>query len=177
MNHMSIMELKSTAGGSNSKPLQSEPESQQPNNSNGFRVTIEILPITAFVFLTYNFCIATYRSRNKPWDLSFLISCYVELVMFFCCLKKHENLPADASTELRDRVKGAVWVLSTLLTCTFIWRISQIMPCYLNVIMWSMSASVIAVGFYFFFLFKGEDPQLWSKYSKLDSELAPEGKV
>jgi Family of unknown function (DUF6490) len=181
------MDATSNAGADDiSKPLQLQQESQR-SNSNRFLITLEFLPTIGFLFLTYNFATATYRSRNNPSDLAFIISCYVELILLFCCLKKHENLSTGTPTEQSNRLKGAVWVLSTLLTCTFTWRVSQIMPWYLNLIMWSMSASVIVVGFYFFFLFKGEDAQLTNKYRKLilhsDNkgdglcELCPEEKV
>ncbi|KAJ4794848.1 hypothetical protein LUZ62_046094 [Rhynchospora pubera] len=161
---------------------ESEPVSQQHNNSR-----FAFFPIIAFLYLSYNFGLAAYRSRSNPWDLAFIISCYVELILLFLCLKKHENLAADAPTECRYRLKVVVWILCTLLTFTFAWRISQIMPWYLNVIIWAMSASVILVEFYFFFLFRGDDAQLANKYSKLDShddteenglcKLSPEEKV
>ncbi|KAF3326899.1 hypothetical protein FCM35_KLT08529 [Carex littledalei] len=116
------------------------------------------------------------HSNINLWDYAFVTSCYVELMLLFYCLRKHENMTADAPTDDRDRLKGVVWVLCTLLTCTFAWRISQILPWYLNIIIWGMSASVIVVGFYFFFLFQNEDSQLANKYCKLDTDHKEEKK-
>ncbi|KAJ4765962.1 hypothetical protein LUZ62_076337 [Rhynchospora pubera] len=179
------MDSKSSACVS-SNELPTEPASdQQPSNS-GFCLTFSFFPTIAFFYLTYNFGLAAYRSRTNPWDLAFIISCYLELILLFLCLKKHENLTSDSPNEQRDRLKVVVWILCTLFTFTFAWRISQIMPWYLNVIIWGMSASVILVGFYFFFLFKDDDAQLTNKYSKLNShdteenglcKLSPEEKV
>ncbi|KAJ3701395.1 hypothetical protein LUZ61_005100 [Rhynchospora tenuis] len=162
------MDSKSNAC-ANSNELQTEPVSQQPNDSGFCLPVLSFFPTVAFLYLTYNFGLAAYRSRTNPWDLAFIISCYVELILLFLCMKQHENLTADSPSEQTDRLKIVVWILCTLLTFTFAWRISQIMPWYLNSIIWGMSASVILVGFYFFFLFNGDDEQLANKYSKFNS--------
>ncbi|KAF3326901.1 hypothetical protein FCM35_KLT08531 [Carex littledalei] len=170
------MDLKiSNDGANDSKPFQPKPESQQPNDKQ-FCSIFEFLPTIFFLYLTYNFGIVTYRSRNNPWDLAFVTSCYVELMLLFYCLRKDENLTADTPTKDSDKLKGVVWVLCTLLTCTFALRISQIMPWYMNIIIWGMSASVILLGFYFFFLIQCEDAQSANKYCKLDTDHKEEKK-
>ncbi|KAJ3701399.1 hypothetical protein LUZ61_005104 [Rhynchospora tenuis] len=123
----------------------------------------------AFLFLTYNAVLAIYRSRENPWDLAFLISCYAELILLFWCLKKFENLGADAPVEHRHWLKVVVWILTTLLTVTFAWRVSQIMPLCLKFVVWGMSGSVIASGFYAFFIFNG-DVKGANDYYKLGDE-------
>ncbi|KAJ4794851.1 hypothetical protein LUZ62_046097 [Rhynchospora pubera] len=139
----------------------------------------------AFLFLTYNAVLSIYRSRENCWDMAFVISCYAELILLFWCLKKYECLSADAPLEHKYQLKVVVWVLTTVLTVSFAWRVSQIMPLCLKIVVWGMSGSVIVAGFYAFFIFNGDVKEA-NDYSKLaeqdkelyyDLQLNPEDKV
>lgn len=146
----------------------------------------DLFPVIGFVFLTYNVAISIFRSRGKPWDLAFAISCYVELILLFWCLKLRENLGADAPVEHIKWLKIVVFVLTTLLAVSFAYRVSLIMPMCLKIVIWGMGGSVIVAGFYAFFIFD-EDVKGANGYCKLDNteenedkfhdQLSPEEKV
>lgn len=161
-------------------------EEQSNHNVLRFCMQFDFFHFIAFVFLTYNVVLSIIRSRGNPWDTAFVISCYVELILLFLCLKKRESLGADAPAEQIHRLKIVVWVLTTLLTLTFAYRVSLIMPLSLKIVIWGMSGSVIAAGFYAFFIFD-KDVQGTNGYGKLDNaeeqenlyhnQLSPEEKV
>ncbi|KAJ1685470.1 hypothetical protein LUZ63_016860 [Rhynchospora breviuscula] len=136
-----------------------------------------------FLLLAYNAVLAIYRSRENCWDMAFVISCYAELILLFWCLKKYEYLGADAPLEHKYRLKVVVWILTTLLTVTFAWRVSQIMPLCLKIVVWGMSGSVIVAGYYAFFIFNGDVKgdndycKLGDEKNELYDQLNPEEKV
>jgi Family of unknown function (DUF6490) len=132
----------------------------------------DLFPFIAFVFLTYNAVMSVYRSRGNPWDLAFVVSCYAELTLLFFCMKMRENLGADAPEERVHRLKIVVFILTTLLTLTFAYKVSLIMPFFLKLVVWGMSGSVIAAGFYAFFIFD-RDVKGANGYCKLE-DRSPE---
>ncbi|KAJ3709205.1 hypothetical protein LUZ61_012910 [Rhynchospora tenuis] len=148
---------------------------QEQNNDRVNRLCklFDFFHVIAFLFLTYNAVLSVYRSRGNPWDLAFVISCYAELILLFLCLKKYENLGADALVEHKCRLKIVILVLTTLLTIMFAWRVSKIMPLCLKIVIWGMSGSVIVAGFYAFFIFNGEikEGNDYSKLAEKENEL------
>ncbi|KAJ3701396.1 hypothetical protein LUZ61_005101 [Rhynchospora tenuis] len=155
---------------------------QEQNNSGVHRLwgRSDLFHVIAFAFLTYNAVLSIYRSRGNPWDLAFVISCFAELILLFWCLKKFENHGADVPLERKHQLKVVVWVLTTLLTVTFAWKVSLIMPLCLTLVIWGMSASVIIAGFYAFFIFNNDVKggtdycKLGDKQNKLCEQLNPE---
>ncbi|KAF3326897.1 hypothetical protein FCM35_KLT08527 [Carex littledalei] len=174
------MDLKSNSPTAPAKSLQ--------NNHGVLRLCkyFDFLSTISFLFLTYNAVQSIYRSIAKPWDLAFVISCYAELTLLHVCLKIRENLSTDAPIEHKHRLKIAVWILISLLTTTVAYRVAQIMPLSLKIVIWGMSGSVIVAGFYAFFIFD-KDVKEANGYCKLDKteenvnkfheQLSPEEKV
>jgi Family of unknown function (DUF6490) len=145
------------------------------HGANRFCKHFDLFPFIAFGFLTYNAIMSIYRSRGNPWDLAFVISCYVELTLLFFCMKMRENLGADATAEHVHWLKIVVFILTTLLTVTFAYRVSLIMPFLLKLVVWGMSGSVVVAGFYAFFIFD-RDVKGANGYCKLD-DRSPEQRV
>ncbi|KAJ4794849.1 hypothetical protein LUZ62_046095 [Rhynchospora pubera] len=181
------MDLKrdtaTVAAGADSICTELQFQEQTNNRVHRLSERFDFFHVITFLFLTYNAVLSSYRSRGNPGDLAFVISCYGELILLFWCLKRYENLGADAPVEHKYRLKVVVWILTTLLTVMFAWRVSQIMPLCLKIVVWGMSGSVIVAGFYAFFIFSG-DVKGANDYCKLGDEkhelydsLNPEEKV
>ncbi|KAJ1685466.1 hypothetical protein LUZ63_016856 [Rhynchospora breviuscula] len=129
---------------------------QEQNNNGVPRLCdrFDFFHMIAFLFITYNAILSIYRSRSRgtPWDLAFVISCYSEL-MLILYLRRHKNLGTDAPAEQKYQLKFVVWVLTTLLIVTFPFKVSEIMPLSLKIVVWGMSGSMIIAGFYAVFVF------------------------
>jgi len=182
------MDLKSNSSTTPAKSLQAELPCEEQNNHGVLRLCkyFDFLSTISFIFLTYNVVQCIYRSIGKPWDLAFIISSYTELTLLFVCLKIHENLGTDARIEHKHRLKVVVWVLTTLVTTTFAYRVAEIMPLSLKIVVWGMSGTVIVAGFYAFFIFDNNAKEA-NGYCKLDNteenvnkfheQLSPDDKV
>ncbi|TVU17154.1 hypothetical protein EJB05_33170, partial [Eragrostis curvula] len=111
---------------------------------------------TALVlFLTYSFVQTACRVRDRPSDMAFVVLAYADLAALFWCLRRVERLvttdqasSSPAAGEERRRLQVAVWALSTVLSCAFAYRVSLVMPPVLVIVVWSMTVSVVLVGFY-----------------------------
>ncbi|KAM0847914.1 hypothetical protein ACQ4PT_054717 [Festuca glaucescens] len=112
------------------------------------------LTVLGFTFLTFNLGLAIYRSEGDPAAVGFVAFSYLDLVLLFYCLKRFENAQPDSPA--RRHLKWAVWLLTTLLTAVFSYKIAAIMPLPLQILVWGMAASTVGGGFYVFFLHKEE---------------------
>jgi FlaA1/EpsC-like NDP-sugar epimerase len=112
------------------------------------------ITIIGFGFLSFNCCMAVYRSRDDFSSVLFVVSCFLDLILLFYCLQKFEKTPRDSPT--RDHLKKAVWSLSTFLTLMFSYRVAALMPLAVAIIVWVMSLSTIGAGFYLFFIYREE---------------------
>ncbi|CAL9202078.1 unnamed protein product [Musa hybrid cultivar] len=138
------------------------------------------LPTIAFLFLTYNSAESAYRSRHDIPTLAFIVFAYVDLVMLLFCLKQFEKLSPESTPAKREQLKAAVWVLTTALNLAFAWRVAEIMPWLLSVLVWLMSVSVAIGGFYGLFIHQGAKDNVADGhgYSLVkNAELAPGEKV
>ncbi|GJM90603.1 hypothetical protein PR202_ga06903 [Eleusine coracana subsp. coracana] len=75
-----------------------------------------------------------------------------DLVLLFACLRLYERAPAQSST--REQLKVAVWILTTLLTFAFSYKVAAVMPPSVAVLVWLMAFATVAGGFFAFFLYK-----------------------
>ena len=159
------------------KKTEREPEQQPASpppeaDANGFN----FLTIIALLFLTVNSADVAYRSRHDPPTLAFVVFAYSDLMMLLFCLKKMEQLPLEG----RERLKFPVWALSTALILAFSWRVAEIMPLVLAVVVWLLSGSVAVGGFYGLFIYREtEDGGVVDHAYSLakTNELSPEEKV
>ncbi|TVU33069.1 hypothetical protein EJB05_24854, partial [Eragrostis curvula] len=71
------------------------------------------LMVLGFAFLTFNSVMAVYQ-ENAAWGaIAFVASCFIYLVLFFCCLRWYERTAPGSAR--RERLKIAMWLLATML--------------------------------------------------------------
>ncbi|KAG0532338.1 hypothetical protein BDA96_04G099900 [Sorghum bicolor] len=110
------------------------------------------LTLFGFCLLTGNTVMALYRSRDDFWSISFVGFSYLNLVLLFSFLRWFERVPESPR---RHRMKVAVWLLTTLLTAMFAYKVVAVMPFPVAVLVWAM-ASATAFAFYAFFIYEDE---------------------
>ncbi|CAN6169593.1 unnamed protein product [Urochloa humidicola] len=108
------------------------------------------LTALGFAFLTFNSAMAIYRSDGDVAAVAFVAFSYVDLVLLFVCLRWFERAAPGSPT--RGKLKCAVWVLTTLLTMAFSYKVAAIMPVPVKLLVWGMAGATILGGFYAFFL-------------------------
>ncbi|KAJ3701391.1 hypothetical protein LUZ61_005096 [Rhynchospora tenuis] len=108
------------------------------------------LTTVGFTVLTCNSVLAVYRSKEDAWSVAFVVSAYFALLFLFWCLRLYERTAPNAAQ--RWKLIVAVWSLSTFLTSMFSYKVANLMPWPVDLVVWSMAASVICGGFYAFFI-------------------------
>lgn len=108
------------------------------------------LTMLGFAFLTFNSAMAIYRSDGDKYAIAFVGFSYIDLVLLFICLRLFEKAEPNSST--RSNLKAAVWVLTTLLTVVFSYKVAAIMPVPVQVLVWAMAGATVLGGFYAFFV-------------------------
>ena len=119
---------------------------------------ISWLTVLGFLFLTFNSGMAVYRSNGDTGSIIFVVVSYVDLVALFGVLRYYERL--DRHSPKREKVKAAVWSLTTLLTVMFSYKVAEIMPLAVKVVVWAMAAATSCGGFYAFFVHEEKQPAL-----------------
>ncbi|WVZ51865.1 hypothetical protein U9M48_002968 [Paspalum notatum var. saurae] len=107
------------------------------------------LTAAGFGFLTLNSGMAIYRSQGDGGAISFVVFSYADLVALYACLRAFET--AEQGTAARDRLKVAVWLLTTALTLAFSYKVAAVMPVAVAVAVWVMAFATVVGGFYAFF--------------------------
>jgi hypothetical protein len=108
------------------------------------------LTALGFAFLTFNSGMGIYRSNGDAAAVAFVAFSYIDLVLLFCCLRWFET--AAPGSPARGKLKVAVWVLTTLLTIVFSYKVAAIMPFAVQILVWGMAGATVLGGFYAFFL-------------------------
>lgn len=103
-----------------------------------------------FLLLTGNSIVAICRSLGDTDAMIFVIASYGCLVLLFNCLRRVET--AARGSIAQDRARFGVWLLTTLLTAMFWWRVAAIVPWALATGVWLIAASTVLLGFYCLFL-------------------------
>ncbi|CAN6237561.1 unnamed protein product [Urochloa humidicola] len=114
------------------------------------------LTLLGFVFLTFNSAMAVHRAQGDPQAAALVVFSYLDLVLLFFHLRMYDRQTADMPK--RDRLKVAVWLLTTLLTITFSCKVAAIMPPLVALLVWAMASVTLLGGFYAFFLCREEIP-------------------
>ncbi|WVZ77327.1 hypothetical protein U9M48_025206 [Paspalum notatum var. saurae] len=109
-----------------------------------------LLTLCGFSFLTFNSGMAVYRSEGDIGTISFVVFSYLDLLLLFLCLRLYERTPAESPQ--REHLKMAVWLLTTMLTAAFSYKVAAIMPFPVQVLVWAMASATVLGGFYAFFL-------------------------
>ncbi|CAL9102045.1 unnamed protein product [Musa textilis] len=138
------MELPVSANKPEHHDLPHQPAS--PSQFAGSR--INVFAIIGFVFLTISFLDSAFRSRHDPSALAFAVFVYSDSAMLFVCLRNFEKLGADCSPAKKERLKATVWALASALNLALAWRVAEIMPPMLAVVVWLMAGLVTLGGFY-----------------------------
>ncbi|RLN09367.1 hypothetical protein C2845_PM11G00930 [Panicum miliaceum] len=129
--------------------LLEEPGNQPaPKNQDGHWPSL--LTVVGFVFLTFNSVMAVYRSNGDMGAISFVVFSYMDLVVLFYFLRQFERTPPESPR--RQHIKMAVWLLTTMLTAAFSYKVAEIMPFPVQVLVWTMAGVTVLGGFYAFFL-------------------------
>lgn len=76
------------------------------------------LTIVGFAFLTFNSAMAVSSWRSGFGAISFVAFSYLDLVMLFYCMSMYQRTP-PGSPQLRERLKMAMYLLTTMLTIAF----------------------------------------------------------
>ncbi|KAJ3695019.1 hypothetical protein LUZ60_000396 [Juncus effusus] len=114
-----------------------------------------LLSILGFGFLTFNSGMAIYRSHDDLGAVAFVVASYLDLVLLFVCLELFESTPRGSNK--RGYIKFAVWLLSTVLTLMFSYKVAALMPMAVAVVVWAMALSTIFAGFYLFFVYHDDN--------------------
>jgi hypothetical protein len=109
------------------------------------------LTLLGFAFLTFNSAMAIYRSDGDLAAIGFVAFSYVDLVLLFVCLRWYEREAPGSAT--RGKLKVGVWILTTLLTMAFSYKVAAIMPLAVKVVIWAMACATVLGGFYGFFVY------------------------
>jgi hypothetical protein len=116
------------------------------------------LTALGFAFLTFNSGMAIYRSKGDAGSILFVAVSYLDLLALFACLRHYERL--DRHSPRREKVKAAVWSLTTLLTVMFSYKVAELMPLPVKLLVWAMAAATTCGGFYAFFIHDDKEFQL-----------------
>jgi len=111
---------------------------------------LSCLTILGFAFLTFNSGMAIYRSNGDAGSIVFVVFSYLNLVALFTCLRIYKDL--DYHSPRRQTIKAAVWTLTSILTVMFSYKVAEIMPLAVKIVVWAMAATTTCGGFYAFFI-------------------------
>ncbi|WVZ82530.1 hypothetical protein U9M48_029784 [Paspalum notatum var. saurae] len=102
-----------------------------------------------FGFLACNSALAIYTSWGDAGSVVFVLLADTALVLLFLCLREFEY----AAGRGRDnKIKAAVWALTTLLIAMFASTVAPLMPPAVGGVVWTMVAAGAAAGFWALFL-------------------------
>jgi hypothetical protein len=113
-----------------------------------------LLMLISFIFLTFNSGMAVYKSNGDLVAISFVGFSYLDLVLLFFCLRLYERAPPESAR--REHLKMAVWLLTTMLTAAFSYKVAATMLFPVQVLVWTMAGATVLGGFYAFFRHRGE---------------------
>jgi hypothetical protein len=125
---------------------------QEARSNPGWWWSIPWLTILGFAFLTFNSVMAIIRSQGDRGAILFVGFSYGDLVLLFACLRLYERAPAGSSS--REWLKAAVWILTTLLTFAFSYKVAALMPPPVALLIWIMAFATVAGGFVALFVLK-----------------------
>jgi len=81
---------------------------------------------------------------------------FTDLALLFHSIHRFEGAPRGSRA--RSRAKAGVWVLSSILTAMFSYKVAALMPLAAAIVVWTMGAGTVLAGFFMLF-FCGEAEQ------------------
>ncbi|TVU12650.1 hypothetical protein EJB05_46301, partial [Eragrostis curvula] len=109
-----------------------------------------VLLRAGLLFVTATSAVAAYRSAaaGDVGSTAFVAASYATLLLLFRSLRAYERLPLGAAREVRSWLKRDVWVLYTLLTGLFAWKVAETMPALpVAAAVWAMAVLTTLSGF------------------------------
>lgn len=104
-----------------------------------------------FGVLTVNSGLAVYRAREDAASLLYVTVSYLLLLLLFACLRTHERAPPGSPA--RERARRAVWLVTTLLTIGFAWKVAALMPSTAaGAAVWVLAVATSVGGFFALFV-------------------------
>ncbi|WVZ82528.1 hypothetical protein U9M48_029782 [Paspalum notatum var. saurae] len=98
-----------------------------------------------FGFLTFNSALAIYKARGDAVSIVFVSGSYLALLLLFRCLRDYEQARPGSPA------RRAAWLLTTLLTMAFAWKVAAAMPSAVAAaVVWALAVATIAGGFFVF---------------------------
>ncbi|XXG60310.1 hypothetical protein AAC387_Pa04g2249 [Persea americana] len=149
------------------KPNQKIPFSTSVSSSSVRTSEFNLAFTLATGFLTFNTVVAIVRIREDILAVTFTISFFVFLMIFFWCLSLFEKSPQDSKE--KERLKLPIWFLATTLNMMFAYRVwTLIRPgMALGWLVWGMAGSASVITFYFFFVYAEKKRKTGDCNSKL----------
>ncbi|CAL5046749.1 unnamed protein product [Urochloa decumbens] len=118
--------------------------------NDGERHGPSLLTMLGFAFLSFNSVMAVYRSNGDTGAITFVAFSYLDLVLLFYSRKIHDGAGDPPNSHRRRVVRASVWVLTTLLTVMFFYKVAAVMPLPLAAVVWAMTAAGMLGIFYGF---------------------------
>ncbi|OEL38925.1 hypothetical protein BAE44_0000056 [Dichanthelium oligosanthes] len=99
-----------------------------------------------FLLLTGNSILEIKRSRGDAAAVIFVIASHLTLLLLLCGLRTFERAAGD-------RARASTWLVTTLRTPIFSWRVAALLPtAVVSAVVWLMAVSTVVAGFYMLFL-------------------------
>ncbi|CAL5050975.1 unnamed protein product [Urochloa decumbens] len=105
----------------------------------------DLLTKLCLAVLTCNSALALYRSRHDRRSAAFVAGANGALVLLGYFLRRFER--RDEGDDRRG-TKAAVWLLTTLLTAMFSFRVAAVMPPAVGSVVYLMAAATVGAGFW-----------------------------
>ncbi|CAL5050957.1 unnamed protein product [Urochloa decumbens] len=106
----------------------------------------DLLTKLGLAALTCNSALAFYMSRHDPRSAAFVAGAYGVFVLLGYFLRRFEERGDRRGT------KAAVWLLTTLLTAMFSFRVATVMPPAVGSVVYLMAAAMVGAGFWALFI-------------------------
>ncbi|WVZ82553.1 hypothetical protein U9M48_029807 [Paspalum notatum var. saurae] len=98
-----------------------------------------------FGFLTFNSALAIYKAWGDAVSIVFVSGSYLALLLLFRCLRDYEQARPGSPA------RRAAWLLTTLLTMAFAWKVAAAMPSAVAAaVVWALAVATTAGGFFVF---------------------------
>ncbi|WVZ82537.1 hypothetical protein U9M48_029791 [Paspalum notatum var. saurae] len=102
-----------------------------------------------FLVLACTSALVVYSYWGDASSVAFVLLADTALLLLFLCLREFERTRRGRE----DKIKAAVWALTTLLTAMFASRVAPLMPPAVAAVVWAMAVAAAAEGFWALFMY------------------------
>ena len=104
-------------------------------------------PSLSVIFLTVVSALTVYRDRADKAAVSFVVSAYTLLVLFFLSVSWFDSLPPENISK-RKKIRVLIFTLGTGVNVLFSWKVSSVMQPAMAAVIWALSLTTAGAGFY-----------------------------